>query len=185
MLYSGGIAALAGDSYDNLAALLLQQVAKRATVDATEAYVLAVGREAIELQRTKVFEQIPGHEHHYVSRSEYLHRLVQPRLDDLLYLGTSYERLFDRFEILLALVHVDQDQQNEEIGRAWGPIGRFGWKYHSMRRERSPLLDIKAEAEQLGERWGPLHAGLFRGSLERFLKIWAAYEDLIAGLHWM
>ena len=52
---------------------------------------------------------------------------VQPQFDDLLFLGKSYEAMFDRFEIMLALVHADLLSQS--ANHVWGPFGRFAWKH--------------------------------------------------------
>jgi hypothetical protein len=184
VLYSAGIGALAADSYDNLAAVLLQPTPDGHQVDVDRPAVLGIGAAVLELVRSDLFKGLAGHEQHYVPLSEYLHRLLQPRLDDLLYLGASYERLFDRLEIMFALVHVDQEEKGESLSRVWGPIGRFGWKHQSRQRERSPLRDIREEAEQAGAGWAPLQAGFFRGKLERFMEVWTAYQRTIEGLQW-
>ncbi|MCC8955044.1 hypothetical protein H8B02_16830, partial [Bradyrhizobium sp. Pear77] len=49
------------------------------------------------------FKKLPGRERQYVPRSEHLHQLIGPLLEDLLFLGQSYDPLFDRFELFLAL----------------------------------------------------------------------------------
>ena len=69
-----------------------------------------MGDASLELERTKAFSQLPGHKRHYVPCSEYLFKLLQPMLDDILFLGRDYEQYFDRFEVLLALVHADLEQ---------------------------------------------------------------------------
>lgn len=184
-MYVGGIAALAADSYENLAALLLQPVPKRQDRDDHCPLIVPVGEAILELERSNCFKRIPGHERHYVPRSEYLHRLLQPRLDDILFLGGSYDRLFDKLEILIALTYVDYDEMARTHGHVWGPIGRFGWKHSSRMGESSPLHDVRAEAERYGQEWGPIRAGLFQGKLEHFLEIWSQYEKLIAGLNWI
>jgi hypothetical protein len=182
LLYSTGISALAYEKYDNLASLLLAKVgASRFTRVSTE-LTLSIGEAILELERTKAFSQLPGHERHYVPRSEYLFKLLQPMLDDILFLGRDYEQYFDRFEVLLALVHADLEQVQSKRTHVWGPIGRFGWKVRDS--ETNPLKDILAEAERQKESWGPLNAGLFGGSYTRFEKIAAEYAKLISGLNW-
>ena len=83
----------------------------------------------LDVKRSECFKSLPGHERHYAPESEYIFKAVQPSLEDVLALGGSYERLFDTFEVLLALVYADTDDAS--TGRLWGPIGRFGWKYSS------------------------------------------------------
>jgi hypothetical protein len=89
---------------------------------------------------------------------------------------------FDRFEVLLALEHAEQ-YARERGGRAWGPIGRFGWKYQQIDNS-SPLHMIISEAKAEGNSWPPLRAGLFRGSIERFNEIASQYSSLLAKLGW-
>jgi len=127
------------------------------------------------------FKALPGHERQYTPSSEYLHKLLQPTLDDLLFLGPEYETNFDRFEILYALEHAFQYSANG--GNVWGPVGRFGWKY--QRGEYgSPYHLIVAEAKQRGTDWGPVKVGLFGGSIDRFFEIASAYGESLAKLFW-
>lgn len=126
LLYGTGISALASDRYDNLAAILLTRVgASRSTTSSTTPFTLAIGEATTKLH--DAFKQLPGHEHQYVPRSEYLFKLLQPTLDDLLFLGRDYEQDFDRFEVLLTLVYADLEQEQFKGSHGiWGPIGRFG-----------------------------------------------------------
>lgn len=130
--------------------------------------VLALGESLFELQRENVFKKLPGHERNYTPRSEYLLKLLQSGLDDLLYLGSDYESAFDKFEVFLALVHADlENAKNQNV---WGPVGRFGWKYRSM-REDNPFQSILQEAAQLRNAWPPLKQGFFGSSYERFEEV--------------
>jgi hypothetical protein len=47
-----------------------------------------------------LFKRLPGHEREYLPQNEYLFKPLQSTLEDILFLGRSYEPLFDRFEIL-------------------------------------------------------------------------------------
>jgi hypothetical protein len=180
LLYSAGISALAAEKYDNLAAMLLARVGGSRLHEASTELVLSIGEAILDIERTKAFKTLPGHERYHVPRSEYLFKLLQPMLDDLLFLGRDYERYFDRFEVLLALVHADL--YKIELSHVWGPIGRFGWKFHS--RDVNPLKEIIEEAEGQKESWGPLRAGLFGGDYSRFSSISDEYVKIIASLQW-
>jgi hypothetical protein len=95
-------------------------------------------------------------------------------LEDILFLGRSYEPLFDRFEILFAL-----ECSNKEVAKgnvAWVPPGRFAWKY---RRDRlgNPFDQLVDEANEQGDNWTPVRAGLFNGSHAQFEKVAAAYKS--------
>jgi hypothetical protein len=179
--YTAGIAAVAARKYDNLHSLFVTKTASRRSSEDTTELLWSLGEAILELEKTNVFKQLPGHENNYVPRSEYLFKLLQPDLDDLFFLGNEYERAFDRFEILLALANADIRNQNEK--HIWGPVGRFGWKY-SGRREENPLSSIIAEAKTMASSWPPLRAGFFGGSLERFTSVASEYEAIIKRLNW-
>jgi hypothetical protein len=112
--------------------------------------------------------------------SEYLFKILQPKLDDVFFLGKDYESAFDLFEVLLALAVADMRQTRNE--GVWGPVGRFGWKNH--RGGNSPLGRVLAEAKSMGDAWPPFKAGLFGGSYERFEKSATEYSQSIARLSW-
>lgn len=180
LLYSAGISALASDNYVNLANILLTRVGSSRSTGASTELTLSIGEAILELERTNVFKQLPGQERHYVPRSEYLFKLLQPMLDDLLFLGRDYEQYFDRFEVLLALVHADLEKVDRD--HIWGPIGRFGYKFREG--TANPFNEILVEAERQKESWGPVKAGLFGGDYSRFEMISSEYVKLISGLNW-
>jgi hypothetical protein len=105
-------------------------------------------------------------------------------LDDLLFLGRAYEEIFDRFEVFLALVYVDLTYKNPG-DHVWGPLGRFGWKYSSRGSRANVYGEIVGEARTLKLQWRPLKAGLFSGSIDRFLEISTIFEEeLLKKLKW-
>ena len=178
MMYSIGIAALEADNYSILSTLFLAKVGSARKNDGAMPLALAIGDPIVELERAEIFKQLPGHERHYTARSEYL----QPTLDDILFLGRDYESLFDRFEVLLALVHIDLDQQKSPSNYIWGPIGRFGWKYNH--EHDNPLKELTLEAAMEKDTWGPISAGLFGGNYSRFKQISDSFSERIASLNW-
>ena len=149
LLYSGGIAAVASRKYDNLRELMFSRVSDRETTQNRDFRLIrVVAREMNTL--TDAFTQLPGYERRYTPRSEYLLKFLQPLLEDELFLGTGYEALFDRFELLYALEHAYERKQEGET--TWGPVGRFGWTHSSFQG----LID---EAEKEDAEWGPVKAG--------------------------
>jgi hypothetical protein len=182
LMYVAGIAALSAGSYENLASVLTAPVGKGYRGEITQPVVVPTVGGMLDVQRTDAFKHLPGHERHYVPRSEYLYKVVQPCVEDQLFLGRDYERLFDRFEVLLALVYADH--MYDDRGDVWGPIGRFGWKYSSLGRSQNPFDEIIAEAEHKKADWGAIRAGLFNGSYERFEQIAGGYRDLLSQLNW-
>ena len=122
LMYSAGVAALSAKNYKALTTILTTPVYTEPH-DGSELQPLAV---VVIEELTKIgdaFKMLPGHDRHYVPRSEHLHARQQPLLEDLLFLGRTYDRHFDRFEILLALTYADETEHH------WGPPGRFAWKH--------------------------------------------------------
>jgi uncharacterized caspase-like protein len=181
LLYIAGVSALAADNYDNLATMLLARVGSSRSSRTSMSLTLATGEAILDLNRTDAFKQLPGHERYFVPRSEYMFKLLQPPLDDLLFLGRDYEQAFDRFEVLFALVHADLEYVDRS--HVWGPVGRFGWKYRKEGGD-NPLKDVVSEAEQQKESWGPLRAGFFGGDYSRFAQIATEYSSEISRLNW-
>jgi uncharacterized caspase-like protein len=182
LLYSAGISAVYANNFDALATILTTKVRSSRNIYDTAEVILSVGEAAANLN--DVFTRLPGHERHYVPRSEYLFKLLQPGLDDLLFLGRDYEQVFDRFEVFLALVYADLAYNNPD-DRVWGPLGRFGWKYRSRGGAGNVYSEILKEANTFKSEWPPLKAGLFSGSIERFLEISRKFEELLQRLKWL
>jgi len=182
LLYSAGIASIASKNYLALSCILTTKVRSPDKLYGTVPISIPIGRAAIEL--CDAFKTLPGHDRYYVPGSEYLYKLLQPDLDDLLFLGNDYERYFDRLEIFLALVYAAFKYKPEN--RVRGPLGRFAWKYRKRCREGNTFIEILEEAERQKEDWPPLKANLFSGSYERFIKIAKKFqEEILNNLKWL
>src|SRR5229473_825987 len=114
-----------------------------------QAVVVPTVKEILEVDRLELFKMLPGYENYHAPRSEYLFKALQPELEDLIFLGNSYEDLFDRFEIFYSLTYADQSNRNAE--HIWAPPGRFGWKGHLG--SHSPYEALSEEAKQQGTSW--------------------------------
>jgi len=181
LLYSAGIASIAADKYLALSSILTAKVRSSLPPYRAVPISIPIGNAAGELH--DAFQTLPGLERHYVPRSEYLYKLLQPDLDDLLFLGSDYERYFDRLEIFLALAYADFKYKPE--GRVWGPIGRFAYEYRRHKKENT-FSEILEEAERQKDDWPPLKANLFSGSYERFIKIAKIFqEEILNNLKWL
>jgi len=181
LMYSCGVAAVAAKKYENLTSIFTATVQSQRS-SSRVSLAQAIGEAILDIERSEAFKTVPGYEKHYVPRSEYLFKLLQPDLDDLFFLGSEYEACFDKFEVLLALSHA-HFAEKESHGHIWGPIGRFGWKYHRSYM-LSPFALVVQEASTQKESWAPIAAGLFDGSYTRFAEIAEKYEQFISGLHW-
>jgi hypothetical protein len=188
LLYSGGIGALSADRYDNLAAVLTARVGVGHPGQSTQEVILPAVEGMLEVQRFGLFKTIPGHDRNYTPESEYIFLSIQSALEDTLFLGRGYEKLFDRFEVFEALVHADTADRLEKNGLfpMWGPIGRFGWKFKSRRGSQDdPFTQIVLEASRLQDAWPPLQAGLFGGSYARFNEVATGFMDILHKLTWI
>jgi len=118
------------------------------------------------------FKKLPGYENRHTPRSDYLFDLFERDLALLYASAKSFERNFDDFEFFFALAHAHVYKR--VLHRAWGPTGRFVWKYR--RSHASPFDTSLAEVRQLGDAWPPLQAGLFDRSPRRFIDLLTEYK---------
>jgi len=63
-------------------------------------------------------------------------------------------------------------------------LGRFGWKYKSRGKTGNVYSEIVKEANKFKSEWAPLKAGLFSGSIDRFIEVSTKFEELMKGLNW-
>lgn len=175
--YCAGIAAVAAGRYDTLADVLTTEI--RTTEESRQAF-RAVADAILAFNRAELFNRLPDYERYHTPMSEYLFKLLQPQLDDALFIGRAYEHAFDEFEVLLALASAQDFAKKERS--VWGPIGRFGWKH--SRGTSAPLTSAVTRARDEGEQWPPFKAGIFGGDYENFIKAAEDYRKVVAGLHW-
>jgi len=181
LLYSAGIASIASGNFLALSSVLKAKVQSHTNIYGTVPIPLPVGKAIKEI--LPLIKELPGHERHYVPLSEYLFKLLQPDLEDLIFLGNDYERYFDYLEIFLALTYADLKYKTE--GSIWGPLGRFAWKYRNRNKEGNTFLEILEEAERQKDDWPPLKVKLFSGSYERFIKLAKRFQkELLNELNW-
>ncbi len=183
MSYAVGIVAISAENYSNLNVLFNTPVNSSYPSNSPQPNVIAIGKAISQLEINDTFKRVPGHERNYTPRSEYLYKFLQPQLDDLLFFGKDYERYFDEFEIMLALLHVDLNLQESPDASTWGPVGRFGWKHRD--RSQSPFLEILKVAKREKTSWPPLKADLFGGSFDRFMMAAEKFQtSTLDKLHW-
>jgi hypothetical protein len=176
--YCIGIAAIEGGRYDALSDLFLTEIQDG---EKSQSLLCRVSYAISEFSRSSIFKSVPGYDNKHTPMSEYLFKLLQPQLDDALFIGRNYEQAFDEFEIMLALSNADDQRQKKR--NAWGPVGRFGWKHtHS---DQSPFNKVIERANLDGEKWPPIKNGLFGGETKRFNETSAEYlERVLNRLGW-
>lgn len=152
VLYASGVGALAGGRYDNLRAILLQPRLHyhhewRRAVELLYPAAVLDDRQARAAGLPKTFAPM----------SDKVAADLRPLVAELVPGDAAFGRLFDRFEYLLGLIHIDVTEAN------WGPTGRFVAAQHGNGIDQA----IEPEIVQDGQAWAPLVAGLFGGSAER------------------
>ena len=184
LLYTGGIAALASSNYGNLHKMLTTPIQNPGNPNETVPLILPMVQGRLEVSRTNAWKLMPGHERNYVPESEYAFKETQQIVEDLFFLGKSYESLFDRFEMFMSLTYTHLKSDNSVVFSHWGPPGRFWWKYSGRGMATNPFSQLILEAGSLKDRWEPLRAGFFDGSYANFESLAAGYEKNLQGLHW-
>ena len=124
LIYAGGIAALSAQRYDALKSIFLTRVHSDPNLtggNKEDPLILPTAFATAEVH--DLFKKLPGHEQQFVPMNEYLFKLLQPMLEDALFLGHSYETLFDRFEVLFALECSLMIVATGDYS-PWGPPGR-------------------------------------------------------------
>jgi hypothetical protein len=177
LLYAAGITALAFGNHPVLRPTFLTPTDLQRGDGRVGVITTAAADEMHQLD--DMFKLIPAHARNRVPVSEFIFAKLRARLDDLLYLGNSYERYFDEYEILAALVYVDQRVLAGE--RVWAMPGRFGYKFM---RDGQSYDTVVREAATMGENWPVLRAELFGGSSTRFQEVAKSYRQFLTQLNW-
>ncbi len=177
LMYYSGITALSVRNYFALKIILTTHAFLKISSITSEYHPIIIPVNMNIFNINEVFKCIPGHERTIVPISEYLFKILEPQLQETLFLGKEYEMLFDEFEIFNALVYADIAET-----KFW-PIGRFGYKY---RREGddNAVNRLSAEAMKKGNSWAPLQLGMFDGSLDRFRDLMKELKNRIEKLAW-
>jgi len=181
MLYIGAISAIAADNYVNLAALFTAEVSNPQHGYGKQYCIMAAVEGMKQLDREEIFKKVFPKINYYAPRSEYMFKLIQPIVDDVIFLGESFESVFDKCEIFIALSYYYYSEAFRESG-GWGPPGRFAWKY--LDSGETALTDMINEAERMKDEWAPLKAGFFGGSYEKFRKVADGYIEFMKKLNW-
>lgn len=177
IIYIGGLAAVIGGQYKNLACLMKSRI----EVDDLYGDVLAVSR--LKKSFTSLYDPIqslPQFIRHYTPVSDHFFLSLHPALDKLIVVGKQYEAFFDQFEVLIALLHSDLVKRQEAF------YGRFVWKYRRLVSDSptNSLVVLRKEAEQDGDKWPLFQAGLFGGSFDRFDKAYEVICQQIENSNW-
>ena len=160
-LYAAGVAAIAAEHYEALAALLLRTRGWNPREDATQAageflHPWTVFEHGIQ----KLLPQPAGSPDHLkVPASEYLYHFIRPRVAGCISTNEQYDRCFCRFEYVQSLICWAAKKR-------WAPPGRYTYRWFAH-DETSEWLTFYNEITGNPAK-GLLGAGFFDGSVQRF-----------------
>ena len=176
LMYSAGIASLHAHKLGALKITLETLVPYESTNETPKPIVIYT--EGKMAGTNDGFKWLSGHENNHTPKSEYLLKKLQPIIENLLFVGKSYESLFDRYEVYMALSYANAS------ARLWGPPGRFGWKHSRSIRQNDPFMEVYEEIKKEDKNWVPLKFGFFGGSTERAIEVIEAYKSTLDEISW-
>lgn len=160
-LYTGGIASIAGNKLDNLAALTVKANLK----DRYGIKPLIRGINARTVLHNEV-KLLPGLENHKTPMSDHLFELLREDFSDLIPDNEKYENCFDRFEYYVALLYADNEVCSGK-NDPWVPTGCFLWRNLDWSPDGLLGKALIGEIETEGESSPLLRTGMFGGSVDR------------------
>lgn len=167
LLYGAGIGMVAGGQEQLLADLLTRPEPRDPSLQDQSTTFALIANLVVDQQLMKTVYRPSENQGYQTPVSQYLfHRLREP-LRSLIPDDGLYERYFDRFEYLAALIQAHRAAR-EVRGAVYFHIGRFA---SHRPAERSMPDTVQDEIERVGEAWPLLAAGEFDGSLERLQSV--------------
>ncbi len=176
LLYAGGIAAVSGDRYEMLYALLTDPTTEQIDARQRRSLTWALGTESY-IRFGEEIRPIRTNPRDYTPLSDQLHDDLIQQFRNLIPDEARYEEDFDRFEYLVALIYRDIAQQQGDNGQ-WAPIGCFSWRA-IYGPEYSIMAQIGREIDARQGSWLPLRAGFFGGDLERLNEVRGKLDEFI------
>lgn len=119
-----------------------------------------------------VWRWLPGQERAYFPVSARLQGVLAPIGLELQLTEKELEEALDRYEFYQALQYVALAKRSEQFG-GWAPLGAFVWRRTAL--STSTTEDIN----RLAERWGPITAGLFGGTVANASETLANFVEFV------
>jgi len=174
LMYGGGIAAISNENYENLKSLLIGSKLRRHDGD----YPLVSRLRCYDVFEEGTDKQLPGMEKRYVPVSDHLFSILREPLREYIPDDRVYERRFDRFEYLSALVLFDITRDKESF--LWPNIGAFGWRYKRVSSSGYSIQrEVESEFVSNPEGWPLIRLGLFNKSPERFKQLKDEFDAFV------
>ncbi|MFN7927699.1 MAG: hypothetical protein U0Y68_07095 [Blastocatellia bacterium] len=177
LLYAGGIAALAGNRYRTLIALMRKVVIRssQAPTGCPAAFALVPYRVISE----RFANQILQISNHITPVNKYLFDFLREPLRQVIKVEGEYEEHFFRFEYLFALASAFANQK-WGIG-VYAPVGSYMWE-QQLRYPPYIFEVTDQELSQQNELWPPFKEGIFDGKFEEFQQLKKQADESIKNL---
>jgi hypothetical protein len=172
LMYGGGLAAMAYSQHETLMGLLT----RAHVIESEKEYPSAVMLCFPKVMDWDVGNFLTGRANRPTPVSEHVRNQLLPKIKSFVPREDQYDRLFDRFEYLVALVCANDSDREGRVLRV--PIGRFGWRDRDYGRHIS--AEVWEEIEKNGAEWPLLKAGLCGGLLERLRREKNVVDDYVA-----
>jgi hypothetical protein len=164
MLYAGGIAALTGDQYETLAAVLSRPKIRRAHSDTVEPALMWLNWRGVFETSPRLFYWLPELKGYSLPESRYMESTLRDPLREILPDDHKYLMIFDRFEYYQSMLYVDL------VRDTLPPVGRFAVR--NLEEDQKYVGDVvRGEIEKQGTSWPLLRVGLFEGSQDRAIQL--------------
>jgi SIR2-like domain len=172
LMYGGGLAAMAYSQHETLMSLLT----RAHVIESEKEYPSAVMLCFPKVMDWDVGNFLTGRANRPTPVSEHVRNQLLPKIKSFVPREDQYDRLFDRFEYLVALVCANDSDREGRVLRV--PIGRFGWRDRDYGRHIS--AEVGEEIEKNGAEWPLLKAGLCGGLLERLRREKNVVDEYVA-----
>lgn len=183
LLYGGGMGSIIAEKYPTFYTLLYKPTIRLKSQEFPAVFRLITDEviEPSELSQVGISQR--------TFLSDNLLKVLREPFRIFLPSEIDYQKYFDRFEYLLAIIFADfwnkQTQGNTGGTTIWGPVGNFvfrryyGEKPESLIPAKKISEEIEREQLEAGDKWWLLKAGLFDGSSKRFQFIKKEFDNWV------
>lgn len=178
IMYAGGIAFVAREKYSLLQDILVKSTLMQSGYE--KAMLLSIN--AMKVLPESIGKRLPGITNHYTPGSDYLYYLLRPNFQELIPNDYEYEKAFDKFEYLLALLYLNLTEPSNPPQKeyVWAPYGCYAWKRLGG---NNTIEEIKNEAKTMGNEWPVIKQGLFGGSISRYEHLETVHTNFLKNLN--
>jgi hypothetical protein len=170
--YAGGISSFACRNWEFLATMVSCPEIVGGQYEPRRPMVSYLNPEtALELRYA---QKLPGKEGHYTPMSEVLEATLREPLRCVAWHDHKYQRLFDQFEYLAALLYAEQRLKRSES--LWAPLGSFSWR-HTHNDNISVQMDEVLSAQPAD--WPMFRHGLLGGSPEALSELKTHFDAFL------